>query len=291
MINLEQLADEALRRPTDVFAIEFGRIAATTRRALRKTQAVVGEAVGLSQPAVSLIEHGKLPGVSLRVIGDLSAVLGIQIAWTMRPPWVPGSIASTSARRVQRAHGQRDRGHARCSAYVRRRLERLGWTVAQEVEIVLGRSHGWIDILAFHAATGALLVGEIKTELRDLGEIQRTLAWYEREAWASARRLGWTVRGVVVVLFVLATRENDQRVEQNGEVFAQTWPLRSRTLARWLADPPKETRRRSGFVLIDPLSRRRTWLLGARLDGRVTPVAYADYRDFVGRLPGGRSTA
>ena len=288
---IEQLAAEAARHPMDAFLTEFGRLAATTRRALRKTQAALGEAIGLSQSEISLIEHAKIAGLSLRVIGELSTLLGIEITWTMRPPWVAGSTTRASARRVQGSVGQRDTGHARCSSYVRRRLERLGWTVAQEVEIVLGRSHGWIDILAFHAATGTLLVGEIKTELHDIGELQRTLAWYEREAWASARRLGWTARRVVVVLFVLSTRENDQRVEQNSELFAQTWPLRSRTLTHWLADPPKETKREWGFVLIDPLSRRRKWLQGARLDGRKTPATYADYRDFVGRLPESRHSA
>jgi hypothetical protein len=284
VINIEQLAAEAVRHPMEAFAAEFGRLAAKTRRALRMTQAAVGEAVGLSQSEISLIEHAKIAGLSLWVVGDLSGVLGIRIAWTLRPPWIPDAIDYSPTQRVKRKVGQHDPGHARCSAYVRRRLERLGWTVAQEVEIVLGSSHGWIDILAFHAATGMLLVGEIKTELHDIGAIQRTLAWYEREARAAAHRLGWTTRGVVVVLFVLATRENDERVEQNGESFAQAWPLRSRTLTRWLADPLEQGRRGWGFGLIDPLSRRRTWLQAARVDGRATAAPYADYRAFVERI-------
>ncbi len=45
--------------------------------------------------------------------------------------------------------------------------------------------------MAFDPRTRTLAVIEIKTQLDDLGQIERTLAWYEREAWAAARRLGW----------------------------------------------------------------------------------------------------
>ena len=47
-----------------------------------------------------------------------------------------------------------------------------------------------MDLLAWHPATGLLLVIEVKTELHDLGANERQLNWYEREAWAAARRLG-----------------------------------------------------------------------------------------------------
>ena len=63
----------------------------------------------------------------------------------------------------------------------------------REVEVVHGRSHGWIDLLAFDPRTGRLVV-EIKTRLDDVGAIERQLGWYRRMAPAIARAQGWEVR-------------------------------------------------------------------------------------------------
>jgi hypothetical protein len=57
--------------------------------------------------------------------------------------------------------------------------------MAREVEIVHGRSHGWIDLLAFDRRTGTMLILEIKTRLSDLGAIERQIAWYERMGMAT----------------------------------------------------------------------------------------------------------
>ena len=67
------------------------------------------------------------------------------------------------------------------SGHIARRLERSNWNVATEVEVGGDRSRGWIDLLAFRPATGLLLVVEVKTEIHDLGQIDRALGWYERE--------------------------------------------------------------------------------------------------------------
>lgn len=75
---------------------------------------------------------------------------------------------------------QHDTVHAICSGYVDRRLHRAGWTVAREVEIVHGRSHGWIDLLAFEPTTRTLVVIEVKTRLDDIGGLERQAAWYVR---------------------------------------------------------------------------------------------------------------
>lgn len=41
-----------------------------------------------------------------------------------------------------------DRAHARCVAYVRRRLEHAGFEVVTEMESRVGRWHGFVDVLA-----------------------------------------------------------------------------------------------------------------------------------------------
>ncbi|KRT63057.1 MAG: hypothetical protein XU10_C0016G0049 [Chloroflexi bacterium CSP1-4] len=269
---------------TDRLAIHFGRLVRRTRRALRKTQAEIGAAIGLSQAAMSLIERGLLTGVSLRVIGDLCDVLEIQAEWQLRPPWITGASTDDGAARIRPGGRQHDAGHARSNAYVRRRLERLGWIVAQEIEITMGRTHGFIDILAFDPATRTLVLGEIKTELHDIGEVQRTMAWYEREARPAARRLGWMPSRIRSCVFLLVTRANDERVAANREALAQAYPVRSRVLASLLKDPSRWIPASPALVMIDPTGRKRGWLQATCVDGRRTPAPYADYRDFVERL-------
>ena len=125
---------------------------------------------------------------------------------------------------------QRDAAHAHCVGHVGRRLAAAGWLVAREVEVGTDRSRGWIDVLAFHPPTGLVLVIEVKTELRDLGQIERTLGWYEREAWAAARRQGWRPRRVHGALLLLATEMNEDRVRSNRDVLATGFPFRAAAL-------------------------------------------------------------
>jgi hypothetical protein len=174
---------------------------------------------------------------------------------------------------------QRDPGHARCTAYVMARLERDGWLTATEVEIGGDRSRGWIDILAYHPDRRLMLVIEIKTEIRDLGAIERTLGWYEREAWAAGRRLGWRPRQITGCLLLLATGMNDARIKDNQAAFTAGFPIRATELRRIIANEvPRDAR---AMALIDPRSRRNSWLRPSRLDGRSTPSPYVDYADFM----------
>ena len=87
------------------------------------------------------------------------------------------------------------RVHAQVNGTVARRLERCGWRTATEV---LDRRRttprGWIDLLAFREADRALLVEETKTDIPDMGGLQRSVAFYERTALSAARRLGWRPR-------------------------------------------------------------------------------------------------
>jgi hypothetical protein len=178
---------------------------------------------------------------------------------------------------------QRDAGHLRCATYGARRLELDGWLVATEVEVGGDRSRGWIDLLAFHPPTRTLLVIEIKTELHDLGAIERSLGWYQREAWSVARRLGWRPARVVGSLLVLATEANDRRIRENSGSLRRAYPLRWRALASIVgaaADPPTPG---WALAMLDPRSRRADWLRPTAVDGRRSPAPYADYVDFLAR--------
>lgn len=119
-------------------AFGFGKVVRRVRRARRITQAQLAEAVGVTQAAISLVENGKMIGLSMHLAGDLCDILDIHAEWHLAPPFLTGPAFKDDGR-------QRDAAHARCSGYVRRRLERAGWEVRQEVEVRFGRSHGFTD--------------------------------------------------------------------------------------------------------------------------------------------------
>jgi transcriptional regulator with XRE-family HTH domain len=178
------------------------------------SQHELGRRAGLSQSEISRFEHGLLTDLTIETAERLLGAMGARLVTTVDAPFL-----GDRTRQLEPAH-------ARCSAHVVSRLRRSGWLTASEVEIGGDRSRGWIDVLAIHPETGLLLVIEIKTEIRDLGAIERSLGWYERAAWTAARRLGWHPARSTGCRLLLATRANDQRVVENREAFAAGFPLR-----------------------------------------------------------------
>ena len=176
---------------------------------------------------------------------------------------------------------QRDPAHVRMSAHVVHKFRRAGWLVATEVEVGGDRSRGWIDVLAWHPPSGTLLVIELKTEIRDLGGIQRSLGWYEREAWAAARRLGWRPRAVLGCLLLLATTANDARARENREAFRSEFPVRANALMAVVASGTAPPSRGRAVAMIDPRSRGANWIRPLGIDGRRSPARYDDYAAFM----------
>lgn len=239
------------------------------RHAVGWTQKELGARVGQTQGWVSRVENGRIEDLTFSAADRLLAALGARLVATIDAPFLG------DRRR------QREPAHSRMSAYVAARLERSGWRVVTEVEIGGDRSRGWIDLLAYHPSTGILLVIELKTEIHDLSAIQRSLGWYEREAWTAARRLGWRPRKVVGCLLLLATEANDSRSTENRDVLATEFPARARDLDAVVAGETPADGARRGVAMVDPRSRRKAWLRPLRIDGRRAPAPYRDYADFM----------
>lgn len=164
-----------------------------------------------------------------------------------------------------------------------------GFDVQHEVEIGNGRFRGWIDVLGFRAEDRSLITSEIKSDLPDVGAIQRTTAWYQREAWLIARRMGWQPVRQVLAVLVLDSSEVEGRIRSNRDLLRAAFPGRARELGRWLeaADAPRPPSR--CIALIDPASRGRQWLRASRADGRRAPSRYLNYADAAGRHLGTRT--
>lgn len=248
----------------------FADVARDTRLRLRLTQGEVATGAAVSRGYVARIECGTA-NPTLDAVDRISHVLGVEPELVFRIPAVIGSTA------------QRDVVHARCSAYVGRRLRTAGWQIAREVEVVQARSHGWIDVLAFHPEDETLLVIEIKTRLDDLGAVERQLGWYGRSAGDVARRLGWTPRRIAIWLVVLSSDEVEAVVTNNAGLLRSRFPVRARGTLAWLSDRQHSTTG-WGLGMVDPTSKRRDWLIRARVDGRRSPCRFADYAAAARRL-------
>jgi transcriptional regulator with XRE-family HTH domain len=258
--------------PTNAFARhhlrrELAPLVRDTRQAVGWTQQALADRAGVSRGLVASIETGRV-NASVDAASALLDALGVRYRIAADVPFL-----------VDRRR-QREPAHARCSTYVARHLESSGWLVRREVEVVHGRSHGWLDLLAFHERTGAALVVEVKTEIHDVGLLERTMAWYEREAWGAMRRLGWHPRRLGSAVVVLQTEANEIRVRENRPALAAAFPVRAATLLDALADPVRLAHVRA-LALIDPRSRRRAWLRPTRTDGGRAEPPYADYAMFM----------
>jgi transcriptional regulator with XRE-family HTH domain len=233
------------------------------------SQRELGRRAGVSQSMVCVVERGSLPDLTFSTAAALVTAMGGRLVINVDAPYLGDR------------ERQRDPAHAMLSAHVVGRLRRAGWDVRSEVEVGGDRSRGWIDVLAFHPASGVVLVIEIKTEIRDVGQIERSLGWYEREAWAAARRIGWQPSRVIGCLLLLATEANDVRVASNRASIQAGFPLRARDLAPIVAGEAAPREQGRAIAMVDPRSRRRAWCGALGLDGRRSPAPYLDYAGFM----------
>lgn len=259
------------------FRLQIGIFGRETRQAIGWTQKELGRRAGLSQPEISKVERARIDQLTFEVAGRILEALGSRARLNLHAPL-------TADRRLQR-----DAGHARCIAYVARRLERLGWLVRTEVEVISGSARGWIDLLAFRPSDGTLLVIEIKTQIDDIGLVQRQLAWYVASAWKIARHLGWHSKRALPVLLVLATRRNIDRMSANRELLKREFALPTLELAAIARAPRpaeayRETSNGRALAMIDPYERSAKWLLPSPTSGRPAAARYEDYAALMRRV-------
>jgi transcriptional regulator with XRE-family HTH domain len=246
-----------------------GGLVKSLRTTIGWSQRELGRRAGVSQSMVCLVERGSLPDLTFSTAAALLNAMGGRLVIDVAAPYLGDR------------ERQRDPAHARLSAHVVGRLRRAGWEVRGEVEVGGDRSRGWIDVLAVHPVSGVMLVIEIKTEIRDLGQIERSMGWYEREAWAAARRMGWRPSRAIGCLLLLATDANDARVDANRASIQAGFPLRARDIVPIVAGEAAPQEQGRAIAMVDPRSRRRMWYGALRLDGRRSPAPYLDYASFM----------
>jgi transcriptional regulator with XRE-family HTH domain len=249
--------------------ITIGATLRSVRLAAGLSQRQVALRIGRSQSFVSRVEQGRLGSVSVAELDRHCRALGATLVVGIEAPLLLGGGR------------QRDAAHAVSVGHAVRRLVAAGWLVELEVEIGSPGRPGWIDILAFNPMSGVLLVIEVKSELRDLGELERQIGWYEREAMRAAMRFGWSPGSVLGSVLFLATDSNDRRLATLGSTLATAFPVRARELATIIDAGGTPASSGRALAMIDPRSRARRWCRATRLDGRRTTAPYRDYADYL----------
>lgn len=205
-------------------AVRIGLSLRALRIRRRLTQAQLAARAGLSRAAIARLERGHADRVTLRRLTQVSAALGATV--NVRVLW----------------HGEAldrllDAAHADLTDLVLRLLRDSGWDVATEVSFNVRGERGVIDVLAFHPATGALLVIEVKSVVPDLQAMLGMLDKKVRVAPAVARERGWRPTSVSRLLVLPDDRTARRRVERHASTFATVLPSRTAAVRRWLRTP------------------------------------------------------
>lgn len=251
---------------TRTIAASVGEVVRDARRLVGWSQRELAARAGTSQATVWRLETEQAPRLDAVTVDRVLQALGLR------------ATLEINDRHLEDRRRQVDAVHALLNPYVERRLRRAGWQTATEVQIGDPEPRGWIDTLAFREADRALLVEETKTDLPDMGALQRSLTFYERASWATARRLGWRPLTVQVLTVCLDTSAVRQRLAGNRTGIAAAFPGQVDELAAWLRDPTARRPRGWTMALADPGSRATRWLRVA-LGDRRRPAPYADYAD------------
>jgi len=260
-------APSAVDLTRDALRPWLGNLIRRCRRQAGLSQEELAGQARTSSSTVARIESGRADHIDLAVVERIFAALGLR-----------GTLTAEGRHMLDRVR-QSDGVHARCNGYGARRLGPLGWIPRLEVRIGDIRPRGWIDLLGYRPADHALLVAETKAELPDMGGLQRSLAFYEREAPFVARRLGWTVRSVTVVVLALDSAAMARRLADNKDILATAFPGDVRMLDAWLRDPAAPRPTGWTIAMIDPASRSSHWLRPPALGTVRRRPAYEDYAD------------
>ena len=242
----------------------FGAMIRAARKARGWTQEELGRRADLPQSVVAAVEAGA--GARVESLERICRALDGQLILGARLPFT-GDPAR-----------QRDLAHARCVGSVRRLLEAAGHACVTEQEIIDGPWRGWIDLIAYDPVRRRIVIGEVKTELRDAGALERQVERYVRSSLVVARERGWAVEGIVAVVVVLATAANDAFLVANHLAMKGAFPVRGRLAVAALLDGAPAPGRM--LIMLDPRRRGRRAILRSAADGRRTAAPYRDYAGF-----------
>ena len=106
-----------------------------------------------------------------------------------------------------------------------------------EVSFNLRGERGSIDVLAFHAASRALLVVEVKSVVPDLQAMLYGIDRTARVAPDVARERGWDPAGVSRLLVLPNDKTARRRIVTHRATFQTALPAAGQAVRPWLREP------------------------------------------------------
>ena len=193
----------------------------------------------MSQDLVSLVERGRIEDVSVRALRRHARALGAELRVEL---WFRGGELDRLM----------DEGHAALVGAVARRLEALGWETRPEVSFAVFGERGSIDLVAWHAPSGTLLVIEVKTELTSMEEtLRRHDAKVRLAAAVVEERFGWRARRVARLLILPDASTPRRQARRHDAVLRSAYPVRGAALRSWLRSPSGSA---AGLAFVSPTS-------------------------------------
>lgn len=192
------------------------------------TQLELATAAGVSASSVSRVERGLLDTLSMRTIRSIAKVLEVRVEL------LPRSRAADFERVASGSHA------SLTEAVVAWLRGFAGWVVHPEIGFSNYGERGVIDLVCWHAASRALLIIELKTELVDINALLGVLNRYVRNAKSAVRPMGWQPLTVCRLLVVGDSEFNRKRVEAHTSLFRAALPHRVRSVRAWLREPTGE---------------------------------------------------
>jgi transcriptional regulator with XRE-family HTH domain len=197
------------------------------RRGLRQVD--LAKLAGVAQTTVSLVERGQTAQMSIATLRRIAAPLEIRVDLIGR--WRGGDADRLLSRR-----------HSLLAEAVASFIRSIpGWTVMPEVSFSIYGERGVIDLLVWNAATGHLLVIELKTAFVDVNELLGTFDRKLRLARIVARERGLEPVAVSAWLIVSDTTTNRRHARQHGCLLNARFQLDGRSLLAYLRRPSSPT--------------------------------------------------
>lgn len=195
------------------------------RRRAGQTQAQLAVAARVPRRDVQAVESGRAEVVRL---GRLEAMFAASGGGARLATWWNGAAVDRLV----------DEAHAAIVEHAVALMQRRAWTTDVEVSFSEYGERGSIDILACRRDWGAILVGEVKSEIGSLEETNRRLDVKVRLVPKIAtERFGWAPRVVGRVLILPERGSLRRLIARHERTMAAAYPAASRDVRAWLRRP------------------------------------------------------
>jgi transcriptional regulator with XRE-family HTH domain len=235
---------------------QLGAALRTLRIRQGHTQGELAIAAGVPRSVVGLVERGRLAQCDLRSIRAIAAALDCTIV--LSPRWQGGDLGRLLNARHSAMH----------EALAARFVALDGWILDPEVSFSIYGERGVIDALAWHAASGNLLVIELKTEFVDVNDLMGSVDRKRRMSTRVVADRGWRVEGVSTWVVVADGRTNRRALARHKLTLRTKFAADGHAIGAWLRHP-NGTINALGFLPVDGLAGSGVAVSGSR---RVRPA-------------------